>query len=251
MVPFRPITHRPWTFPAEVFPLLSVLLLLYQAAPSAWAQAHQYGIQVSSFQDIDAAVEQVNYLKRLGYPSFYRYEDVDGKGKWYRVYISHFATKEQAEEEAAVLKKLELIKEYKIRELKEGKSTGKDETPSAGKEEQGPSHQAVSRGEKPQNPPKPPTQTKKPSGSIYLLHVCSFKEEENAAKKVRMLEEVGQKAFLVEEELSGGVWYRVYIGKYETEKAARAAGDSLKRTGHIKYFKPVKISRAALTRKSP
>jgi cell division protein FtsN len=77
--------------------------------------------------------------------------------------------------------------------------------------------------------------------------VSSFKEKEHAVKEVLKLEKAGQKAFFVDEELAGGQWFRVYIGKYDTEKEARAAGEALKKKGLVSYFKPLEIDRSALS----
>ena len=51
----------------------------------------------------------------------------------------------------------------------------------------------------------------------------------------------------MDEELAGGQWFRVYIGKYDTEKEARAAGEALKEKGLVSYFKPLEIDRSALS----
>lgn len=256
MVTSRPSMDRATALLVRAASLLMIILIFSHADRCpVWAQG-DYGIQVASYQDLDTAVKRVNYLKRLGYGAFYRYETVTDKGKWYRVYIAKYPTMEQAEEEASALKKLELISEYKIRELDTGeivrpgegvpsrpeKEVKVEETPRAPLKKP---EKKTPPEKRPQPPPKP-KKIEKPSDVVFLLHVSSFKEEAHAAKKVRMLEGAGQKAFYVEEELSGGIWYRVYIGKYETEKTARAAGESLKKTGHISYYKPIKIDRSAL-----
>jgi cell division septation protein DedD len=255
MVILRPSMDRATVLLVRAVSLLIIILILsHMDGGAVWAES-SYGIQVASYQDLDAAVDRVNYLKRLGHNAFYRYEEVDNKGKWYRVYIEQFPSKEQAEQEASALKELELITDYEIKELNESKPAKTKVKPQTTqkKEEMPPPKSADKSQEAEKTSPK---QTTKPapkpkkdrniSNVIFLLHVSSFKEKDNAAKKVRMLESAGQKAFFVEEELSGGTWYRVYIGKYKTEKAARAAGESLKKTGHISYYKPLKINRNSL-----
>ena len=82
---------------------------------------------------------------------------------------------------------------------------------------------------------------------VFLLHVSSNREKENAVKEARRLESEGLKAFFVEEDHADGRWFRVYLGKWETEAEARAAGAKLKERGTITYFKPLKIDRAALS----
>ena len=106
---------------SRLLPVLAVLLLSVIPWDRACAET-TYGIQIAAYQDLDRAVERVNYLKRLGYSAFYHYETVRGKGKWYRVYIARFPTRKEAAEEARVLQDLKLIKEYEIRSLKNGAS---------------------------------------------------------------------------------------------------------------------------------
>ncbi len=220
MAATRPIMCRT---PGRVVRGLLFLVLALSVMPRDRACAEtSYSIQVGAYQDLDSAVERVNYLKRLGYDAFYQYESVQGKGKWYRVYIDRFSTRKQAEEQARVLHDLELIGDHNIRRL---------------------------QGASPAPAPSPPESKKdrsKPSVT-YLLHVSSFKEETHAAEETRKLEKAGHKAFYVEEDLAGGHWFRVYIGKYDSEKEARAAGERLKKEGLISYCKPIKIDRDALS----
>lgn len=208
-----------------------LLIGFLSAAPFTPVHAEtSYGIHIASYQDLDEAVERVNYLKRLGYGAFYRYENVPNKGKWYRIYIARYPTRTQAKEEARSLQALELIEEFEIRRLEKG-GTARVESP-----------------ESPQPSKQAPAATPGSSEDmVFLLHVSSFKEKGHAVEEVVTLEKAGQKAFFVEEELAGGRWFRVYIGKYETEKKARAAGEALKAKGLISYFKPLEIDRSTLS----
>lgn len=179
------------------------LSLWAHCGPGAMA-AESYGIQVAAYQDLKEATRRVDRLKRLGHRAFFRQETVQGKGKWYRVYIAEYPTREEAEKEARILRELELIDDYEVRPFG---SEGRDEPERAG------------------------------SGR-YVLHVSSFKSRENAAKEAQSLKEAGHEAFFREQSISGETWYRVYLGGYATEEEARAAGRSLKRNGTISYFKP-------------
>lgn len=229
MAASRPIMRWTVHMPVRcVYLLLFVMVLSLLIHDGARAE-NAYGIQVGSYQDLDNAVDRVNYLKRLGYEAFYRYETVKDKGKWYRVYIARYSTRKQAEEEALVLRELKLIEAYDIRLLQNGPS------------------KPASQVSQPSKQDKPAPPSKQPGGVVYLLHVSSFKEKEHAEKEALKLEKAGQKAFYVDEELAGGRWFRVYIGKYETESEARAAGEQLKKQGTVSYFKPLKIDRAALS----
>ncbi len=220
MAATRPIMYR--TADRVVRGLLFLVLALSVMPRDRACAETSYSIQVGAYQDLDSAVERVNYLKRLGYDAFYQYESVRGKGKWYRVYIDRFSTRKQAKEQARVLHDLELIGDHTIRRL-----------------------QSAS----PASAPSPPGSKKgrsKPNVT-YLLHVSSYKKEPHAAEEVLKLEKAGHKALYVEEDLASGHWFRVYIGKYDSEKAARTAGERLKEEGLISYFKPLKIDRAALS----
>ena len=228
--------HRTILAPARGLCLVLLLLALSAGPDRAWAES-SYGIQVGSYQDLDNAVDRVNYLKRLGYGAFYQYESVKGKGKWYRVYIARFSTLDKAREEARVLRDLGLIDEHDIRRLHNGASSPV-------------SRPAVKK--KKARPAEPPAETSSPAPPrsekdvVYLLHVSSFKERAHAVEEAGKLQKAGQKAFYVEEDLASGHWFRVYIGKYASEKEARAAGERLRQDGLVSYFKPLKIDRAGL-----
>ncbi len=210
----------------------TILLLINN---SVWAD-NSYGIQVGAYRDLDNAVAQVNYLKRLGYEAFYRYETVKDKGKWYRVYIGKYSTRKSAQEEARVLNDLELIDAYSIRLLRGEPSMAA--APTTPTPEQ----------EKP-IPESPPAPKKESEGAAYVLHVSSFKDKQHAEEEAGRLERAGMQAFYVDESLAGGRWFRVYIGGFATEKEARTAGDKLKKQGTLSYYKPLKIDRAALSDK--
>ena len=220
----------------RLVPVLCVLFLT--AVPSNTARAETaYGIQIAAYQDLDHAVERVNYLKRLGYSAFYHYETVHKKGKWYRVYIARFPTRSQAEEEARVLQDLKLIEDYEIRILRNGASAPAKPPPAK---------PAPAAGRK-TPPARQPAKSAKRGNMVYLLHVSSYRDKENAVEETQHLKSAGQKAFFVEEDLASGTWFRIYLGKWETEKQARAAGSRLKKQGIITYFKPLEIDRDALS----
>jgi len=148
-------------------------------------------------------------LKKLGHNAFYRHEEVKGKGRYYRVYVERFKSREEAEKEAKVLKQLELISDYLIRVIGETTPIGSRE-----------------RGGNKKN---------------FYLHVWSFKERSNAEREVHRLKGLGSKSFMMAEEISGEKWFRVYIGAFHDEKKARRTGSELMAKGVILYFKPIRI----------
>jgi cell division septation protein DedD len=228
MAAFKPIVHRAVSTAARVFLLILPAAVILLHGGQGFGAGREYGIQVGAYQDPDNAAESVNHLKRLGYDAFHRRETVKGKGEWHRVYIGRYSTRDQAEEEARVLRELDLVREFEIRTLE-----SRAEGPGAG----------------PEAPPDqdwPDTRTPGESESMYLLHVSSFRERARAEREARNLDEAGRKAFYAEEELAGGRWFRVYIGGFETEKEARRAGEELKGRGTVSYYRPVRVDRGAL-----
>ncbi|MBI2092017.1 MAG: SPOR domain-containing protein [Deltaproteobacteria bacterium] len=57
----------------------------------------QYSIQVGSYPNMDEAAVKVDDWRNKGYPSFMMIADIPDRGRWYRVRIGGFATKEDAQ----------------------------------------------------------------------------------------------------------------------------------------------------------
>lgn len=163
-----------------------------------------YAIQLGAYQDVRAAEEKVNELKRLGHNAIFQKEMIQGKGVWYRVYIERFSSKEAAEKEARILRELGLISAYIVRSLPSEKEGERD---SGGKDR-----------------------------SAYYLRVGAFKKQENAENLVQDILREGQKATRVREEVSGEKWFRVYVGGYDKEAEANNVGAQLKAKGLISGF---------------
>ncbi len=58
--------------------------------------AGQHVIHVSSFKGTEKAEEEALYLLGWGFPVFLYHVDLGSKGKWYRVYVGPYATREEA-----------------------------------------------------------------------------------------------------------------------------------------------------------
>ncbi|MDY7030606.1 MAG: SPOR domain-containing protein [Thermodesulfobacteriota bacterium] len=82
------------------------------------------------------------------------------------------------------------------------------------------------------------------NGKEYALYVGFSKKEANANYLVRRLEELEFDSFLVEEEVSGNMLYRVYVALFSDKQEALSSGSELKRRGAISYFRPVLIDHA-------
>ncbi len=187
-----------------------LMLLLNTWSSQAYADEMYYSIHLSSCKDINNAGREVLELKDAGYDAFYKYESVKGKGKWYRIYVGKYSSKNEAEKEAETLKKLNLISYFAIRTVSEVTAHG---TPYGADITEG-----------------------------YYLHVSSFVQKLNAEREVQRLEKHGYKCFSEPEDISGKTWLRVYIGAFLHEEDARKEGAELKENNIISFFKPRKIS---------
>lgn len=167
-------------------------------------------LHIASNKMRKTADETVGDLKKTGRNVFYKYEDVPGKGKWYRVYIDGYDSRQEALKDAQSLKKAGLINGYELMS--------------------------------PNGADKADNETIKHMDKKFFLHIGSYKDTGNAEKKVKELKNQGFKAFFMEEESSDTVWFKVYIGVFENEESARKTGSELKRKGLAVYYKPVEIN---------
>lgn len=78
----------------------------------------------------------------------------------------------------------------------------------------------------------PPTPSLKP----YMVQVSSFKKLSHARSMESKLQRQGYSAFVMSVEVSKakGVWYRVFLGKYQTEVNARAVAQEAQRLHNLK-----------------
>lgn len=173
-----------------------------------------YYMRVSSLKDKVNAEKTLERLKKSGYDVFFRRETVKGKGVWYRVYIQGYKSKGEAEKDAKRLRESGLISGYALKPVSEGA--------------------------------KASTHKKNDGKKVYFLHVSSFKEKINAEQEVNALKGHGLKSFLVAEDVSGKKLFRVYIGEFDSENAARKVGSELAGKGIITYFKPFEIDRTKI-----
>jgi DedD protein len=79
------------------------------AAAKQAASKVRYTIQVGSYPEKAMAEEETKNMKKRGYAAFLVATDIPDKGKWYRVRVGSFATKQSAEKLAKELKNKEGI----------------------------------------------------------------------------------------------------------------------------------------------
>lgn len=76
-----------------------------------------------------------------------------------------------------------------------------------------------------------------PSGSVYALHLASFRKREAALKRAVELNAKGVAARVEAVDLpEKGRWYRVITGRYKSPDQAKAQGDKLSQAGSIGKF---------------
>lgn len=78
-----------------------------QTAPAA-----QYSVQIGSYPNVDEAHALVDQWKAKGYPVFLTSAEIPNRGRWYRVRLGGFETKEEAQTYLAKLKNLENIEAF-------------------------------------------------------------------------------------------------------------------------------------------
>jgi cell division septation protein DedD len=91
---------------------------------------------------------------------------------------------------------------------------------------------------------EPGTVTPAPEGSYYSVHVASFKEISRAGTETDYLEKKGYEALVIEAEVNGQKWYRVYVGEFGTKEEAAATRLKLLDLSRIGYAKVVTLKNA-------
>lgn len=96
--------------------LITLWLALNMLTPAHAGKA-SYSIQIGAFKEQRYAIKELSKLKGSGRNVFYRHEEIENRGKWYRVYVNTYRERSEAEREARRLMKLGLVKDYTIRKL--------------------------------------------------------------------------------------------------------------------------------------
>ena len=112
---------------AIAWPVLLVFVLFVNAPP-AHAEDPFFSIALSKFKNEQDAAKEESKLKNSGHNAFFREEkNPNNKNIFYQVYIEKYNSRDEAEKEARVLKELELISDYTVREVKEVPLTPEEE----------------------------------------------------------------------------------------------------------------------------
>lgn len=235
---------------------VSGLFLLLSMPFICSAEAPFYSISLGFSDKETNAGKQVDELLKAGHKAFYREEIDEQENTVYRIYIEKYSSKEDAESEARILKELDLISDYSVREVREKPvadikaeetQPALNETLEAGTEMPQPVTTKVLKPE-PEKKEKrevkerrkieiPATKPEPDEIKGSIIRVGSFRDKENMDALLKALIDSGYNAFYRYEDAGKrGNYYRLYIGGYETEKAAREDAEKLKETGVISDY---------------
>lgn len=78
-----------------------------------------FTLQIGSYPNMDEARDQVDSLKALGMKPFLRTAEVKGKGKWFRVYLGGYESKDQAEKAGERFQSRHVIDAYIVAKMPE------------------------------------------------------------------------------------------------------------------------------------
>ena len=112
--------------------IFSSLLFLY--VPASKGEEPSWSIALSKFNSKKDAQTEVTKLKNSGHNAFFRKEkESDNDKTVYQVYIEKYTSRDEAEAEAMVLKDLDLISDYTVKDIKETPPPVKPEETPPGK----------------------------------------------------------------------------------------------------------------------
>ncbi|MFC1490227.1 SPOR domain-containing protein [Candidatus Latescibacterota bacterium] len=173
-----------------------------------------FTLQVASYQSQESAMNEVVMYLNRGYDASIRKTDVPGKGEWYRVYAGSFSTKKEAEDMARIFISEGYVSDPWIRDVGE---LPDEYTDGAELEIQ---ESSASAG----------TET----GFYYAIQVASYRDPENALNEVGLYDSRGYNSFRLLSSVPGvGDWYRVYVGRFNTQEEAQRISSILVRSGYV------------------
>ena len=99
----------------RIYIIIFTVLIVFLACNSISAAAgNLYTIHCASYKTKDKAADDVKKFGALGYSAFAVTVDIEGKGKWYRVFAGKFDSIEKAKFAAEEMKAKKLISEYSV-----------------------------------------------------------------------------------------------------------------------------------------
>ena len=196
----RPEPSRPATSPP-----LSDAAAKAEANQRETSISYPYSVYLGSYSTLEGVEKAVSEYNENGLSSLYWQEvDLGGKGIWYRVFAGQFETKGEAEE---YVKERRLV-DAKVRKTELGALVGsvsvKDVVPQA------------------KAPEKQRLLPEATAGSSYpySIYIGSYKDLDRARKAVSDFQTKGASYWVKTDLGDKGIWYRVYIGCFQTRDQA-------------------------------
>ncbi len=197
---------RPESSGAEAFSPPSDTAVKAEVNQKETPKLYPYSVYLGSYSSLDGVERALLEYSKNGLSSLYWQEvDLGDKGIWYRVFSGQFETKGEAEE---YIKQRQLV-DAEVQKTKQGASVAsisvKDVAP-----------QAKAPAEK-QN-----QELESTVGSFhpYSVYAGSYKGLDRARKAVSDLEAKGPSYWVKTDLGDKGIWYRVYVGCFETRDQA-------------------------------
>jgi len=108
------------TKPSVPFMLISSALCLFIFCSQAYSQqAHSpyYTVQIASYKNVKSSYATVESMKKKGWKPFYKTVDIPGSGRWYRLLVGQYDSRNEALKVGGRLKRQGIIKKVIIHEL--------------------------------------------------------------------------------------------------------------------------------------
>ena len=229
--------------------------------PPGMSSSLPYTIQVGAFensQNLDKRIQEIEHL--CGMDAFIGTAQI-GDTKWYRLFVGHFLTPEEARQLGQWLVRHDVIRDYLVQEKK-----FVQDLHSPSETEQAKMPAKIEKRKVPMSVVKHPIITPKPikkkpvSGDKdtnlamsgfkhrpYTIQVAAFKTMQNLNKGALEIKKSGiHNTFFGEILVNRTRWYRLFAGHFQTAKEARQFGQSLVRQKTVSTYLVKRISYTTL-----
>ncbi|MCM2323985.1 MAG: SPOR domain-containing protein [Oligoflexia bacterium] len=109
-----PAVEAPLSLPKAAEAKVEVLEAARRVTP-----AGKFTLQIGSYPSLAEAKDQVDSMEALGLKPFLRAAEIKGKGKWYRVYLGGFVSKDEAEKAGQTHRAQHVIDSYILSKMPE------------------------------------------------------------------------------------------------------------------------------------
>ncbi len=201
-----------------------------------------YTLQVGAFEHSENLDKRIGEIEELSGMHVFIGESQIGDTKWYRMFVGHFLTPEEARQFGQSLVLNNVIGDYLVQEkkfvqdLQVSSEPQQAKTPAKIEKRNGLTAQVKHSIMTPEPIKKKPVSEDKDIKLIgagfkhrpYTIQVAAFKNMQNLHKGVLEIKKSGiHDTFSGETLVNRTTWYRLYVGHFQTEKEARQFGQSL------------------------